>query len=155
MKHLLLTLIAVTLSLTASAQDIFNEVRSLQNKYRTLAEDTTQNIDQRKIAVFKADALYYLTEKAAQTEGFTEYQLGAQADAMIEFVNLYIKRISNTNKATEQNTLKAKYTGYSTNHPLFNDMEKEVTYAYVDNDMFLTQFSLDTDWMQALEEARK
>lgn len=155
MKHLLLIIVAMTLSLASSAQDIFNEVRSLQNNYRTLAEDTTKNIDQRKVAVFKADALYYLTEKAAQTEGFTEYQLGVQADAMIEFVNLFIKRISNASKATEQNTIKAKYTGYSTNHPLFNDMEKEVTYAYVDNDMFLTQFSLDTDWVQALEDAKQ
>lgn len=154
-KRISILLLTITISLVASAQDIFNEVRALQKNYQTLAEDTTQNIDKRKIAVFKSDALYYLTEKSAQTDGFTEYQLGIQANAMIEFVNLYIKRISSVSKATEQNVLKAKFKSYTTNHSLFNDMEKEITYAYVDNDNFLTQFSLDTDWVEALKEAQQ
>jgi len=155
MKHLALTLIALAVSIVAQAQDIFNEVRSLQKNYQALAEDTTQNIDKRKIAVFKADALYYLTEKAAQTDNFTEYKLGMQANAMIDFVNLFVKRISSTRKASEQEVLKAKFKSYTTSHSLFNDMEKEITYAYIDNDDFITQFSLDTDWVEALNDARK
>jgi len=152
---LFIFLFAAMMSLTASAQDIYKEVRSLQKKYQTFSEDTTKNLDERKIAVFKSDALYYLTEKAARTENFTEYQLGEQVDALIDFVNLYIKRISSARKADEQQVIKAKFKGYTTSHALFNDMEKEVTYAYVDNDNFLTQFSLDTDWVEALKEARK
>lgn len=155
MKQIAFTLIAFAMSVAAQAQDIFNEVRSLQQSYQTLAEDTTQNIDKRKIAVFKSDALYYLTEKAAQTDNFTEYKLGMQANAMIDFVNLFVKRISSTRKAADQELLKAKFTGYTTSHALFNDMEKEITYAYVDNDDFLTQFSLDTDWVEALNDAQK
>lgn len=155
MKQLFLLLFAAMMSLTASAQDIYNEVRALQKKYQTFSEDTTKNIDERKIAVFKSDALYYLTEKAGQTDGFTEYQLGEQVDALIDFVNIYIKRISAARKPNDQQVIMAKFRGYTTDHALFNDMEKEITYAYVDNDNFLTQFSLDTNWVEALKEARK
>lgn len=155
MKHLLTLLFAIAISITASAQDIFNEVRALQKSYQTFSEDTTQNIERRKIAVFKADAIYYLTEKAGQTDGFTEYQLGQQTDAMIEFVNLFVKRISSVRKANDQQVLKAKFKNYTTSHSLFHDMEKEITYAYVDNDDFITQFSLDTDWVEALKDAQQ
>ena len=36
----------------------------------------------------------------------------------------------------------------------FNDMEKEITYAYVDKPNYITPFSLDTDWLKALEEVK-
>lgn len=155
MKQFIAFIFALTISIGAQAQDIFNEVKSLQKSYQSFSEDTTQNIEKRKIAIFKADAIYYLTEKAAQTEDFTEYQLGAQTDAMIEFVNLFVKRISSARKADDQQVIKAKFKSYTTNHALFHDMEKEIAYAYVDNDDFLTQFSLDTDWVEALKEAQK
>lgn len=155
MKQIILLLLASIVSISTQAQDIFHEVKTLQKTYQSFSEDTTQNIEKRKIAVFKADAIYYLTEKAAQTDDFTEYQLGAQTDAMIEFVNLFVKRISSARKADDQQVIKAKFKAYTTSHSLFHDMEKEIAYAYVDNDNFLTQFSLDTDWVEALKEAQK
>ena len=32
------------------------------------------------------------------------------------------------------------------------DLDKEVIYSYVDNENYITQFSLDTDWPKALAE---
>ena len=54
-----------------------------------LQNDTTKNLESRKIACFKYDAIYYLIDKAAVEPTFTEYELGLQADAMIEFVNYF------------------------------------------------------------------
>ena len=34
-------------------------------------------------------------------------------------------------------------------------MEKEITYGYVDNSNYITNFSLDTDWVKALAEVKK
>ena len=131
-------------SVTIQAQEIFKEVQSLMQKLET-----------RKIATFKSDALYYLIMKAGSTEGFTEHELGEQANAMIEFVNLYVKSLANNAKKSNQEVTKAKYKNASINNSRFNDMDKEITYAYVDNSNYITNFSLDTDWVKALAEVKK
>ena len=139
---------------SVSAQEIFNEVKRIEKQAETLANDTTKNINERKIACFKYDAIYYLIDKASQEERFTEYELGEQTDALIEFVNLYVKRLANAGKK-DKDLLKAKFRTASINNSLFNDVDKEVVYSYVDNDNFITQFSLDTNWVKALEEVKK
>ena len=93
--------------------------------------------------------------KAGSTEGFTEHELGEQANAMIEFVNLYIKSLANNAKKGNQEVTKAKYKNASIKNSRFNDMDKEITYAYVDNSNYITNFSLDTDWVKALAEVKK
>lgn len=139
---------------SVSAQEIFNEVKKIEKQAETLANDTTKNINERKIACFKYDAIYYLIDKASQEDNFTEYELGEQTDALIEFVNLYVKRLANANKK-DKDMLKAKFRTASINNSLFNDVDKEVVYSYVDNDSFITQFSLDTNWVKALEDVKK
>ena len=155
MKKLLMILAIVCATATSvSAQEIFNEVKRIEKQAETLANDTTKNINERKIACFKYDAIYYLIDKASQEERFTEYELGEQTDALIEFVNLYVKRLANAGKK-DKDLLKAKFRTASINNSLFNDVDKEVVYSYVDNDNFITQFSLDTNWVKALEEVKK
>ena len=43
----------------------------------------------------------------------------------------------------------------SINHPLFNDMDKELILSYYNNENYLTRFSLDTDWVKALAVVRE
>ena len=50
--------------------------------------------------------------------------------------------------------LKAVFRTATINNSLFNDVDKEVIYSYVDNESFITQFSLDTDWPKALAEVQ-
>ena len=156
MKKLLFT-IALTIASVANmaAQDIFNEVKRIEKQAETLANDTTKNLNERKIACFKYDAIYYLIDRASQEDNFTEYELGEQTNAMIEFVNLYVKRLSLSTKAKEKDLLKAKFRTATINNALFNDVDKDVIYSYVDNEKFITQFSLDTNWVKALEEVKK
>lgn len=150
---MLLAILCATAT-SVPAQEIFNEVKRIEKQAETLANDTTKNINERKIACFKYDAIYYLIDKASQEERFTEYELGEQTDALIEFVNLYVKRLANAGKK-DKDLLKAKFRTASINNSLFNDVDKEVVYSYVDNDNFITQFSLDTNWVKALEEVKK
>ena len=81
---LILAMICATIA-NASAQEILKEVKRLEKQAETFANDTTKNINERKIACFKYDAIFYL----------------------------------------------------------------------IDNDKFITQFSLDTDWVKALEAVTK
>lgn len=149
-KILVLALMACLTSLTASSQEIYKEVARIMDNYETLKNDTTQSMDMRLVATFKHDAIYYLISKAADDPHFTELELGEQTSAMVTFVNLYIKRLANLRKTADRAALKDRFTAATTANPLFNDVDKEVVYAYIGNNRFLTQFSIDTDWKKAL-----
>ena len=109
MKKLLLLLSVCIMTLNVSAQDIFNEVRKMKDNAEALMNDKTKDLETRKIACFKYDVLYYLIGKAATKDTFTEYELGVQANAMIDFVNLYLKRLADEDKKKDREIVMAKF----------------------------------------------
>ncbi|WP_302427065.1 hypothetical protein [Leyella stercorea] len=155
MKQLFIILALVCMSvLSTSAQEIYDEVRRIEKEAKAFANDTKNNLEARKIATFKYDAIYYLIDKASQEPLFSEYELGVQTNAMIEFVNLFVSKLSTLKKNKDKDMLKAVFRTATINNSLFNDVDKEVIYSYVDNENFITQFSLDTDWPKALAEVQ-
>ena len=140
--------------LSTSAQEIYDEGRRIEKEAIAFANDTKNNLEARKIATFKYDAIYYLIDKASQEPLFSEYELGVQTNAMIEFVNLFVSKLSTLKKNKDKDMLKAVFRTATINNSLFNDVDKEVIYSYVDNENFITQFSLDTDWPKALAEVQ-
>ena len=66
-----------------------------------------------------------------------------------------MKRLSEAKDKKEREIVMAKFKGATTGNALFNDMDKEYVYAYVDNPGYITQFSIDTNWVSALEEVKK
>ncbi len=155
MKKLFIFIALCLFTVHASSQEIYKAVLQMKTDVENLANDTTKNIEARKIACFKYDALYYLIDKAGHTEHFSEYQLGTQANAMVEFVNLFVKRLSAEKKKKDKDVVLAIFKNASVSTPLFHDSEKDITYGYVDNENYLTQFSLDTDWPNALAAVKK
>lgn len=156
MKKLLLSLtLLVAFTLTASSQEIYKEVRRIMQQEEAIKNDASKSLDARKIATFKWDAIYYIIMKAGESDTFTSYQVGQQTDAMIDFVNRYVKRLSEEKKKQQREIIKSRYKNASLTNSLFNDMDKDIIYGYVDNQNFITQFSLDTDWVKALEEVKK
>mgnify|MGYP006927779112 CR=1 FL=1 len=156
MKKLFIILALVCMSvLSTSAQEIYDEVRRIEKEAKAFANDTKNNLEARKIATFKYDAIYYLIDKASQEPLFSEYELGVQTNAMIEFVNLFVSKLSTLKKNKDKDMLKAVFRTATINNSLFNDVDKEVIYSYVDNENFITQFSLDTDWPKALAEVQE
>ena len=83
MKKLLMIFAILFAATSVSAQEIYNEVKRIQKQAETFANDTTKNLNERKIACFKYDAIYYLVDRASQEDRFTEYELGQQTDALI------------------------------------------------------------------------
>lgn len=155
MKKLFIILALVCMSvLSTSAQEIYDEVRRIEKEAKAFANDTKNNLEARKIATFKYDAIYYIIDKASQEPLFSEYELGVQTNAMIEFVNLFVSKLSTLKKNKDKDILKAVFRTATINNSLFNDVDKEVIYSYVDNENFITQFSLDTDWPKALAEVQ-
>lgn len=153
MKKIIITLMLFcSFAMQSSAQEIYEEVKNIMASYEAEKNDTTKNIELRKIATFKYDAIYYLL---LQTEGETERELGNQVASMIDFVNLFLERVQEGRKDKKNKELVlAKFKAASLEHAKYNDTDKETVYAYVDHPNFITQFSLDTDWIKALEAVK-
>lgn len=152
MKRLFIILSVFFLSMgQLHAQEILQEVKNLMDGYEALKNDTKQRLDVRKVATFKYDALYYMCFKA---EDESEVELGQQANAMIDFVNLFLKRMGQVKAVEPRARLHAKFRAVSLRHSRYNDVDKDIVEAYVDNDDFITNFSLDTDWVKALEAVK-
>lgn len=146
----------------AQAQEVFKEL--LKNA-KEIAEDKSKDIETRKIATFKHDELSYMAMKVrddvlkdtTDLEFFnkTVTMLNEQSLAMHEFVTLYLNSLAKAKKKSERDIIITVFRDASINNPLFNDMDKELILAYYNNENYLTQFSLDTNWVKALEAVRK
>ncbi len=154
MKQILISMLLLcTITTNVGAQEIYNEVKRIMQNQEVIKCDSKKPIEERKIATFKYDAIYYILVKATDNHVST-YELGKQTSAMIDFVNIYIKSLSAEKKKAQRDIIKSKFKKATIENALFNDMDKEIVYAYVDNENFITQFSLDTNWVKALEEIR-
>lgn len=62
--------------LSTSAQEIYDEVRRIEKEAKAFANDTKNNLEARKIATFKYDAIYYLIDKASQETSLQRVRIG-------------------------------------------------------------------------------
>lgn len=155
MKKMILSLLLLCgLSLAAPAQEIYKEVLRIQKDFENKKNDTSKKLSERRIASFQWDAIQYMLYKAGADSTYTERVLGEQTDALIDFVKLYFRRLSEANKQKDKDIVVARFRNASLNNSFFYDMDKEVTMAYVNNTQYPTPFSLDTDWVKALAEIR-
>jgi len=161
-KIILMAVISLATATTAMAQDVF---RILLDDAKSVADDRTKDIETRKIATFKYDELSYMAMKVrddvlrdtTNLEFFnkTVTMLNEQSLAMHEYIQLYMERLAKAKKKSDRDIVITIFKDASINNPLFNDMDKELILSYFNNDNFITQFSLDTDWVKALEAVRK
>lgn len=142
------------LGLQAQAQQIFEEVKRMQKGFQTVKYDTSKDMAERKVASFKWDVIEYMLYKAGEDAHFTEQQLGEQTFAMTEYLALYFKRLAEAKNKSKKEIVVTRFKNASLNNSFFNDMDKELVLSYCDNPNFTTPFSLDTDWVKALEEIR-
>ncbi|MCR5132053.1 MAG: hypothetical protein K6C10_11420 [Prevotella sp.] len=161
-KILLLAVLCFTTATSAMAQDVF---RILLEDAKAVAEDRTKDLETRKIATFKYDELSYMSMKVRDDVlrdttdlaffNKTISMLNEQSLAMHNFVQLYCERLAKAKKKTDRDVIITVFKDASIKHPLFNDMDKDLILSYYNNDNYLTQFSLDTDWVKALEAVKK
>ena len=161
-KIIMMAVLLCMTTVTVKAQDVFYEILRTS---KAVAEDKSKDIETRKIATFKYDELSYMAMKVrddvlrdtTDLEFFnqTVKMLNEQSYAMHEFLTLYMKRLTSTKKKTARDIIITVFRDASINNPLFNDLDKELVLAYYNNDNYITQFSLDTDWIKALEAVKK
>lgn len=152
-KFLFMALLLCMTSLNANSQDVYKEILRLSNKN---VKDPSKSTQVKKINLFKVDALNYMAMKTKEVmPDSTVTILDYQAFALYEFVNLYMSKIGKIDKKKEKEKILNIFKIASINNPRFFDMDKSLVLSYYNNDNYLTQFSLDTDWVKAIAEARK
>lgn len=141
-----------------AAQDVLNEIVKTSS---AILNDTTKSMDERKVAVFKYDAMTYLRSKMLQPaqvlKNKNNYEainktirtLNEQALAMNEYVSLYIKRLCEAKKKNKD-IVTNLFKQATRDHKYFEDTDTEVTLAYYDRTDYPIQFCLDCDWVKTL-----
>ncbi len=153
MKRIILTIVlCMAVAMQAWSQDIYHEVKKLMDDYEQIKLDTSKNIEERKVATFKYDAIYYQIYMGSEA---TEHELGQQVSAMIDFLDLYFTNLQKVRTNDYKNRVRIKFKTATLENARFGDTDKETIYAYVDNDDFITNFSLDTDWVAAYDQVKK
>jgi len=156
MKRLILTLIlTITMAGAAQAQDAYYDILT---KAKAVVNDPAANDLLKNIAAFKVDALDYLAMKMKeQMPDSTVNYLDQQALAMNNFVSLYIKRLIELNDQPQAMQVKMTkhYMHASYSNPLFKDNETEPALSYYLNKKAVTRFSLNTNWIEAVNDALK
>lgn len=145
----------------AKAQEVANEIKRIS---KAVVDDPKQDVQVRRVAYFKVNAVDYMKMKIRDIvagnpkdkEAINKNikMLNEQAYAMYEFVNLYIKQLAEAKTPESKDLVGKEFCAASLNNPLFNDTDLEVVQSYVNNDTYLTRFSLDTNWVKALEEVK-
>lgn len=137
-------------AIPVKAQDVYNFV--LENATR-IVNNPTSSFTQTRIAQFKRTVLVYMRGKAHEqyTDGVTHNFLNTQAYYLSEFLTLFFDELMK-DKGCDEEVRKKKillFMDASVSNPLFDDLDRETTYAYINEPEELTPFSLDTDWQKA------
>lgn len=159
MKKTILTALLMGMALVpTSAQDVLNEIAKSS---LAIVNDSTQNIEVRKTAVFKYDAVTYLRSKLLQPADLVGDSidlkavnaavktLNEQAYAMNTYVDLYVKRLTSSKKKN-RSIVSSLFKQATIDHKLFNDDDTEVTLAYYNRKDYPVQFCIDCDWVKTL-----
>ncbi|MBO1364054.1 hypothetical protein JHU38_09780 [Prevotella sp. A2931] len=151
MKKTIIALVILCTSYTTlQAQKVYNEILQTSTE---VAKDKNNDLEKRKVATFKVDALKYMLMKTKELmPDSSMHMVDVQAYAMYCFVNNYITALTKAKKKKDKELVKTIYKEATIHCPRFNDMDKELILAYYNNENFLTQFVLDCDWEKALKE---
>lgn len=159
-KFLSLFALLAFLVLPASAQDVLNYVAQEAEK---ICNDTTLDIQQRKVAVFKYDECSYLKSKMApkmmsdsvsiDEKNRLIKEANEQVYNMVQYLTVYEKRLKDCKKKNRE-LITATFKKATLDCPLFKDNDEDLVHAYSNRTDYPTPFSLDCDWSKALQLIR-
>lgn len=149
-KFAILMALLMSISLSATAQDIYKAILSDAKK---VVNDPGSNAILKKIAQFKVSDLGYIRDKAFEkSDNVTVKFLDDQAYYMNQFINTFIKDVlinTSLSKAEKKKRI-LLFMDASCSNPLYRDTDTDLVNAYVnDSKNQFTPFCLDTDWPKA------
>ncbi|MCF0198711.1 MAG: hypothetical protein HUK02_05220 [Bacteroidaceae bacterium] len=157
MKKLLL-LVLLTIVTSASqlqAQEVF---QSIVDNAKLVLDDPNADPFLKNVSTFKFKAMQYMCTTIIRLEGSADGKfLDQQAAAMNDFITHYFSdmAIHQSSNAEKQKAIMTRYWKASIDHPLFKDSNKNVTLEFIKTPGYITPFSLDTNWVEAVRSLGK
>lgn len=133
----------------AQAQDVYNY---LMTKANSKVNSTFANEYEIQKYDFELTALHYMRNQARkQQQEITSRFLDEQAYGMDTFLITYLQTLKRTT-VSERKAVTRRFIQASLDNPMYNDSDTETTLVYASASGALLPFSLDTDWVKALEQ---
>ncbi len=167
MKSRIIVIALLLMSFTAIKAQEERVSKQIYTSAYKVATDTREDVDVRKAASFKVDAITYLNTRTLEAVIDTTKQLSGKdiahlntqldsmAYCMYQYINLFTKEYGKATKQRDKDRILKIFRDTSINHPLYNDPDKDIVLAYFNREDYLTQFSLDTNWIDALAEVKR
>lgn len=167
LRKIALAIIGLAFTATTYAQDSQRVYEQIYKSSYKIAADKAEDTELRKIASFKVDAISYLKTKTLEAfsvpnanlknadVAHLNNQLDSMAYYMYDYVNMYLKEYAKASTEKEKIRVMRIFRDSSINNPLYGDEDKELVLAYYNRDDYPTPFSLDTNWILALAEAKE
>lgn len=150
MKKLIMTMaLCFAFALSGSAQDVYKEILRLS---RETAEDKSKDLQTRKVATFKVDALEYMLRATSEMmpDSMMTDIINVQAYSLYDFVNTFMTVYNYKSTSAEKQEVISMFKDASLRYPRFNDADTDLTQIYINTSGYITRFSIDTDWALAL-----
>lgn len=154
MKKLIMTMaLCFAFALSGSAQDVYKEILRLS---RETAEDKSKDLQTRKVATFKVDALEYMLRATSEMmpDSMMTDIINVQAYSLYDFVNTFMTVYNYKSTSAEKQEVISMFKDASLRYPRFNDSDTDLTQIYINTSGYITRFSIDTDWALALAYVR-
>lgn len=120
-KAIILLALAAGFASHVNAQKVYKEILRLSEK---TANDKSKDLETRKIATFKVDELKYMAMKTtALMPDSSVNVIDNKAYAMYDFVNLYVKKLSEAKTKKNKEVILNIFKSASIQNPRFNDMD--------------------------------
>jgi hypothetical protein len=160
-KTILAIALTCLLAIPVNAQDVMND---LLKSSTAIVNDTTKDLNDRKIAVFKVDELNYMKSKVtpdilAKFKDMNFFNqkikmLNEQSLAMKIYCDLYLKREAECKKRNKAK-VKEIFKQATEENPLFQEEDEELNNSYYNRDDYPIQFALNCDWVKVLKLIRQ
>ncbi len=130
--------------------------RTVYEKAISIVNSAQSSQEQIEINQFEVTVLNYI-QAQAKSRGLQkdEYFFDSQAVNLKSFIDDFVYYLNKARaiSSSKRNEVIACYRDASLNNPLFNDLNKDRAFCYVNDTKSLTPFSLDTDWEKAYDQA--
>ncbi|MBQ0060211.1 MAG: hypothetical protein MJZ69_03345 [Bacteroidaceae bacterium] len=151
-KLILCMMLLVATSVNSQAQDVYNY---LYNKCTEKVGKSSANDYEVKKYDFELTALNYMKNHALKIgRNITTTFLDNQAYSLDTFLLRYLTVMKNTADSKKLQVTQL-FVNATLNNPLFNDPDTDKTQAYIEEKGCITPFSIDTDWVKALDEIER
>lgn len=149
-KILIIALMGIISTGNIKAQEVFNQV---VNNAKLVLEDPRADSFLTAVSQFKYTAMQFLCTTAIKQKGgpVEANMLDRQALALNNFIISYFRELGKAQKSSDsaQKDIMKRFWRACNENPMFENQDREITDAFINDPDCITPFSINTNWVMA------